>query len=137
MLFDLEDDYDIRRAKKRFNELLEAKCIITLQKKRKKRTIKQNKYLHVLFSLFGIEFGLTLSESKQIVKSNCPFMMYEKKGQHFIRSTAELDTKEMSKFIDWFMDFAGQQGCYLPTADEYNGKWAYFEKIIENHSNFL
>ncbi len=45
--------------------------------------------------------------------------------------------KEMSKFIDWFMDFAGQQGCYLPTADEYNGKWAYFEKIIENHSNFL
>jgi len=137
MIYNLADKYERKRAEMRFNELLEVDCIIDLKKKFKARTTKQNKYLHSLFALYGIEFGLTLNESKQQVKSVCPFMTYEKGADTYLRSTADLDTKEMTEFIEWFRNYAAMNGCYLPSADEYNGKWNYFENIIENAKQFL
>ena len=84
--------------------------------KNEKRSINQNSYLHLLFGLFGLEFGLTLDESKQLIKYK--FLSYKKKGKDFVKQTSKLDTKEMTIFIEKFRKFSSENSCYLPGANE-------------------
>lgn len=111
---------------------------IKIQKIYKPRTIRQNAYMHVLITLFGIETGYTLSEAKTVLKRKCQFMRYEKNGEVFLRSTTDLDdTKKMSEFIDWIRNFAGQNGIYLPTSEDYYRNWAEIEQTIEQNKAYL
>ena len=48
--------------------------IVEVKKCLKKRTLQQNKYLHVLIALYSIEIGNTLLESKTDLKRECYFM---------------------------------------------------------------
>ncbi len=120
MFYDLNKLYDIKRAKKRLDALIEANKVIQIKEKRKKRTISQNAYMHVLFSIYGIETGYTAEESKTILKRECKkLMIYEKNGEKFLRGTSELSKEECQLFIDWVMNFAGMQGIHLPSSEEY------------------
>ena len=120
MFYDLRKVYDINRAKKKLDTLIESRKVIELKEKRKKRTISQNAYMHVLFSIFGNETGYTASEAKTLLKRECKsLMIYEKKGEKFLRGTSDLSKEEGQIFIDWVINFAGMQGIHLPTPDEY------------------
>lgn len=135
MIYDLSKEES--KARFYFDKLVEKKSIIELKERKEKRTLNQNSYLHVLFSLFGIETGYTLNESKQIIKGNCQFMIYEKSGKAFLKSTADLDTKEMTDFITWFRNYAGMNGIYLPTPEEYQKGHLDYEKVIEQNKRYL
>lgn len=135
MIYDLSKEQE--RATFYFNKLIEEGATIELKKKREKRTINQNSYVHALFSFFGIETGYTLNESKQLIKESCPFMQYTKNGTKFLRSTANLDTKEMTDFITWFRNFAGRNGVFLPSPEEYLKGYLDYEKEIEQHKKYL
>ena len=53
------------------------------------------------------------------------------------KRTRDLDTKQMTDFIEWIRTFASMQGCYIPTADEYRqNKWA-IDSEIEKFKEYL
>lgn len=121
MIFNAEIELDRFRAKERLEWLIENQKVFELTEKKKRRSISQNRYLHLILSWFGVEFGYTLEEVKQEIfkKHVNPEIFYqgEKNGIVKIqewRSTASLDTGEMTTAIDRFRDFSAKNGCYLP-----------------------
>lgn len=121
MRFDASITLDQNRATERLNYLIEKEKTFEITVKNPKRSISQNSYMHLIFSWFGIEFGYTMEEVKQDIfkKHVNSDIFYEgtKEGLVTIelwRSSADLDTKELTLAIDRFRDFSAKQGCYLP-----------------------
>jgi hypothetical protein len=138
MIYNLDLELDRQEAKQKLITFIEDKKIIELSIKRFKRSNKQNKYIHVLFTLFGLEFGYTIDEAKTLIKRECSFMLYEKNGIKFIKSTAILTTEEMTKFIEWFRNYSQITcGLYLPSPDEYNTDRARYEREISRAKEFM
>ncbi len=119
------------------DKLRKKDCIVELKQIRKPRTIQANKYLHVLISLFAIETGYNLDEMKIFLKRECSFMRYSKLGTIFLKKSSELDTKELADWITWIRDYAGVQGFFLPSSEDYHRNWAEIEKEIEQHKTYL
>ena len=136
MIYDLSKDIDKERATAKFNFILKNGNKIDIKQVRNKRTIKQNAYLHVLFTLFGIEIGLTIDESKTYIKRELKFF-YEKQDMIFLKKTSNCNTKELTNFIERFRNFASKQGIYLPTADEYKYNYQYFDNLIYENRNYI
>lgn len=118
MKLDLSKSFDVQKAQEKLDRHIKRGEQIEIKLFRKKRTLKQNAYLHILFTIFGVEFGYSIEEAKTVVKREFGFY-YEKNGMKFLRSTADLNTEELSSFIERFRNFSLEQGCVLPTAEEY------------------
>jgi len=133
MKYDLNNEYDINKFNLRCKTLLDKKCKVELKEFKGKRTVKQNSYLHVILNLFAVETGYTLEEIKQIMKSYCVNIFeYKKNEQIFYKSTSDLSTEEMQKFIEVIRDTAAASGIYLPTSQEYLINQFEILKQIEN-----
>ena len=119
MIYDLKNRIDRQRAEKRFVQLMAESVKIELKKK-VKRSLNQNSYLHVIIDYYANETGYTRIEAKQIYKSVSPEIYeYEKNGTVFIRSSADLSKSEMAATIEKFRnESSSQSGVYLPSADE-------------------
>lgn len=137
MKYDLSIQHDLNKFKARVDKLIADKKKVDLTAIKEVRTIQQNKYLHVIFTLYGIEVGLTIEESKTLVKRNCPFGTYEKNGIKFLIRTRDLNTQQMTDFIDWFRTWSSQQGIYLPTSEEYIMNKLFIDNQIEQHKQYL
>lgn len=137
MIFDLSNNHDLNKSKVKFNQMCEEGKVIDLTEKRKKRTIKQNAYLHVAIQLFAIEVGYNIAEAKTKLKRECLFMRYEKGGEVFLKSTSDLDTKKLTDFIDFIMSFAGVQGIYIPTPEEYILNQIEIDRQISANKQYL
>jgi len=137
MKYDLNIELDLIKFKERVNFLIDKKSKIEIRKITKQRTIKQNSYLHVVITLFAIYFGYTIAEAKTLLKRKCNFMTYEKKGVKFLQSTANLNSKEMTIFIDYIRNLASKEGCYIPTSNEYLINKYSIDKEIENNNQYL
>lgn len=127
MIFNTSIESQANQAIERFNWLLKNEKTIELKEKKQKRSISQNSYLHLILSWFGLHFGYTLEEVKRHIFKEAvnPDLFYkgEKEGIVNIsewRSTADLDTGEMTLAIDRFRDFSAQHGCYLPEPKDLN-----------------
>ena len=117
--------------------MLSKNKVIELKERKTKRTIKQNSYLHVIISLFSINIGYTLEEAKTHLKRHCNFMIYKKGGESFLKSTAVLDTKELTDFIEWIRNYSSENGFYLPSPEEYIENQVYINQEIERHKEYL
>jgi len=135
--YDLSKELDRISVQVRLNKLKDTGSVVELKAVKQPRTIQQNKYLHVLFALFGIEFGYTLDEAKTLLKRECSFMTYEKNGKKFLRHTSKMQTDELTKFIDWFRTYSAQQGLYLLTSDEYKYNSVSIDNEISKHKEYL
>lgn len=97
-----------------------------LKAKHDKRSISQNSYLHLILTWFGIETGYTLEEVKQEIfkKHVNANLFYDGEFDGVVkierwRSTANLDTAEMTLAIDRFRNFSSQDlGIYLPEPND-------------------
>ena len=128
MIFNASNEFDIQRAKERLAFLIEKKKTFEIIEKKPKRTYSQNNYIHLLFAWFALEYGETPEYVKQeIFKKlvNPQIFLTEyvnyKTGEvrEAWRSTADLNTKEMTIAIDNFRDYASKEaGIYLPTPDD-------------------
>lgn len=136
MKLDLSKQIDLNKAKTRFEQLVEKGAKIELKEIRPTRSLPQNSYLHVCLSLYGIHFGYTLNEAKTDLKRNYG-LVYEKGGKKYLRSTANLDSKELTQFIEYIRDVAGQNGCYIPTSEEYLQNKFAIDREIEQNKNYL
>jgi len=120
MFYDLSIPAGVQSARSRFDFLVAQKKKISLVEKRRKRTYRQNRYLYLLLGFFSIETGYTLEESKQIYKKASPdIYFYTKNNRPFIRSSADLDTVEMTLSIERFRNYSSEKGgIYLPSPNE-------------------
>jgi len=121
MLLNLQKDFDKQRATTYIGKLMDNNAKIELKEIKPKRSLSQNSYLHVCFSLVALEIGYSLQEVKTVLKRQYgEGMIYEKNGEKFLKSTSDLDSLEMTHFIDWLRSFSLDQfGCYIPTSEEY------------------
>lgn len=124
MIYNPEKEIDVQRALVKIRQLIAAKKVFELKEKRPKRSLNQNNYLHLILSWYALEYGETLEYIKQEVFKkhvNKSIFEYEyvnrKTGEVRIeyKSTASLDTAELSMAINRFRDFSVKQaGIYLP-----------------------
>jgi hypothetical protein len=91
----------------------------------------------VLITLFAIETGYTLDEAKTLLKRECEFMRYKKNKQVFLKRTRDLEVSELADFITWIRSYAGMNGIFLPSSEDYLRNWEQLEKEIENHKQYL
>lgn len=137
MKLDLSKTLDRKKAKVYFDKLLLQNKKIELKVVQPNRSISQNSYLHVVISLYAINFGYTLNEAKTDLKRLCEFMVYEKNGIKYLKETSKMNSKELSEFINWIRNYASLNGLYIPTAEEYKENKFSIDKEINNHKTYL
>lgn len=128
MVYDTSNPLDKANFLLRAKKLAESGKVIELTEKKPRRSLPQNKYLHVILAYFGAQTGNTLEWVKQQYYKklvNPDLFIREKEDKYLgrikvLRSSADLDTAEMSLSIERFRNWASQEaGIYLPSADEY------------------
>jgi len=119
MFYDTRKVFEANQARVKLEALIAKNKVIELKEKRKKRTLPQNAYMHVLFGLYAVETGYTAAEAKTVLKRECAqLMIYEKNGEKFLKGTSELSKDECQVFIDWLLKFAAEQGIHLPSSEQ-------------------
>lgn len=127
MLYDTSNPLDKANFQLRAKKLAERGAIVDLTEKKPRRSLPQNKYLHVILAYFGSQTGNTLEWVKQQYYKklvNPDLFIREKEDKYLgrikvLRSSADLDTVEMSLSVDRFRNWAAQEaGIYIPSADE-------------------
>lgn len=125
MLYDLSNEYEVRKVLLRLNALIKKKVLVVLKEQKPLRTISQNAYLHLLIRKYAMDYGCSEDEAKlDYYKKTCnPDIFYKEKVNkygvkiRYLISSAELTTEEMSVSIERFKRFAAEGGIYLPDAD--------------------
>lgn len=127
MIYNLSSPLDKANFLLRAKKLAESGKIVELTEKKPRRSLPQNKYLHVILAYFGTQTGNTLEWVKQQYYKklvNPDLFIREKEDKYLgrikvLRSSADLDTAEMTESIEKFRNWAAQEaGIYIPSADE-------------------
>lgn len=126
MIYRLNNQLDRQQFREKSEWLLKRQVIVELKEKKQQRTLAQNRYLYLLFGLFGQEFGLSVEEVKEDIFKRIvnpdTFARRRNVGGREVttyRSTTSLDTGEMSLCIERFRDYSVREcGYYLPEAGE-------------------
>lgn len=127
MVYDTSNPLDKANFLLRAKKLAESGKIVELTEKKPRRSLPQNKYLHVILAYFGTQTGNTLEWVKQQYYKklvNPGLFIREKEDKYLgrikvLRSSADLDTSEFSLSIERFKNWAAQEaGIYIPSADE-------------------
>jgi len=115
---------DQQRAIAKIQFLIKNGRVFELTEKKRTRSISQNSYLHLILSIYALEMGETLKYTKEYTfkkEVNRDIFFRErinvKTGEirDEWRSTASLDTKEMTICIDRFRHHSAKDlGLYLP-----------------------
>lgn len=127
MIYNTSNPLDKANFLLRAKKLAESGKVIELTEKKPRRSLPQNKYLHVILAYFGAQTGNTLEWVKhQYYKKlvNPDLFIREKEDKYLgrikvLRSSADLDTSEFSLSIERFRNWAAQEaGIYIPSAYE-------------------
>lgn len=146
MIFDSKIQLDRKRAEERLNFFLSKGKVFELTEKKERRSIQQNKYLHLILSWYALEYGETLEYVKrEIFKKQLSRDIFlteyinRKTGEirEDWRSSKDLDTGEMTTAIDRFRNYATKEaGIYLPEPKDL-ALLQHIENEIENHKQYL
>lgn len=127
MIYNTSNPLDKANFLLRTKKLAEIGKIVELTEKKPRRSLPQNKYLHVILAYFGAQTGNTLEWVKQQYYKklvNPDLFIREKEDKYLcrikvLRSSADLDTSEFSLSIERFRNWAAQEAdIYIPSADE-------------------
>ena len=146
MIFNSEIELEKKMAIERFRFFLSKGKTFELKEKKPKRSISQNNYLHLILSWYALEYGETLEYIKQEVfkkQINKEIFEYEyinkKTGEirTEYKSTANLDTGQMTTAIDRFRNYASKEaGIYLPEPKDLS-ELQHIENQIKNNEQYL
>lgn len=126
MQYDGNNSLHVEQARTRLEQLIKNKKVFELTEKKPKRSLSQNRYLHTILGFFACETGNTLEWVKQQYFKklvNPAIFIREKEDKYLgttkvLRSSADLDTAEMTTAIERFRNWASAEGIYLPSPDE-------------------
>jgi hypothetical protein len=146
MIYNLKSGIERQKANERLNWLGSKGKRIELKELRGKRTTPQNAYLHLLLNYFAIEVGETLEFIKQdIFKKTVNPAIFKTQRKNpksgkirdDWRSSADLDTKELTTAIERFKDWSYQYaGVKLPEANEQEFL-DHIQNEIDKHQQYL
>lgn len=144
-LYDTSNPLDKANFLLRAKKLAESGKIVELTEKKPRRSLPQNKYLHVILAYFGAQTGNTTEWVKQQYYKklvNPDLFICEKEDKYLgrikvLRSSADLDTSEFSLSIERFRNWAAQTaGIYIPSSKEHY-LIQQMEIEIERNKKFL
>lgn len=132
MTFDLSDRFQLEKFQCRMQFLRERGALVELTEKKRgtdeRRTLQQNRYLHVILGYFGKETGYTRDYVKTVFfKQAWNADIFETKVQDavlghevtFLRSTRDLTKAELQLAIERFRNMSSMEvGIYIPSAEE-------------------
>ena len=140
------NEIDNIRSRERLEWLISNEKRFEIKELRAKRSNPQNAYLHLILSFFALEVGETMEFIKQHVFKavvNKDTFEYERVNQKSgkkrtaLKSTSELDTKEMTDAIDRFKNWTVKKtGIRLPEANE-NEFLDYIQNEIDKNKQWL
>lgn len=127
MLYDGGNPLHAVQARARLEKFIAEKKIFEQTEKKPRRTRSQNSYLHVILAYFASLYG----ETERWVKErfykrlvNPDIFIITKHDRILgtvkdLRSSADLDTREMTLSIERFRSWSAKEaGIYLPAPDE-------------------
>lgn len=137
MKYHLSNEQEINEAQAFLAMQIMRSSTVEIKVVRQTRSLRSNAYLHLLLGICGVEWGYTLSEVKTIWKRDIApsIFVYYKSGKPFIKSSAGLDSKEMSNAIDLLKRYAAENELILPEPNE-EDKLRYYQNQIEQR-NYL
>lgn len=144
-VYDLNNQYDVQKFKDKVQELLHRGGGVELKRLLPVRSNQQNRYLYLLLGFFASVFGMSVDEVKiDFFKRKVNADIFERVKENsrgnrvkYLRSTAELDRREMTVAIERFRNWsASVAGLYLPSADEQHFL-VWVQKQIEKDKEFL
>ena len=146
MLYNAEKNIDAHRAIEQVNKLIKNRKRFEIVEKKPIRSLSQNNYLHLILSWYALEYGETVEYVKQEVfkkyvnKEIFEFDFFNHKTSEVrteYRSTADLDSGEMTLAIERFRNFAAKQAdIYLPEPSDL----VFLQEIqdeVTKHKNLL
>lgn len=127
MLYDLSNPLQNESFGVKAEALRKKGCIVELTEKKPQRTANQNRYLHSILAYFGLEVGETAGYVKRYyfkLLCNKDTFVVEKEDKfhgkiQVLRSSADLDTAEMTVCIERFRNWASGEGVYIPSPEEH------------------
>jgi hypothetical protein len=136
--YKLNDPRDYLAALDFLNFAKQKNLEIELKRFYQKRSNPQNRYLHLALAYFAHCYGCTKTEAKEIYLKQYAcrdiFLVEttDKNGNtaSYYRSTADLNTVEMSNAINNFVAYASCNGIEIPLPDDEIGI-RYCERQIE------
>ena len=125
-VYNLKSEIDRKAFNQRILSLLESGDVVRLERVPSPRTTNQNRYYWALIKIISDSTGFSRDEAHAVCKreSGLVYTKSASKKHKFLRSTADLNTKEMSEYIDKVREIGSNIGCYMPSADEYFQHWA-------------
>lgn len=146
MIFDVSNELNRKKAIERFKYFLDKKKTFELTEKRPLRTVSQNNYLHLILSLYALEYGDTLKHTKEelfkkLLSPDIFKTEFVNKKTGEIRddwkSSANIDTKQMTTAINRFRNYASKEaGIYLPNPEDLI-ELQDIKNQIENYAEYL
>lgn len=126
MKYDGSNPFHAQQARAKLEKLLKEKKVFELTEKKPKRSLSQNRYLHVCLAYFGCQIGETMEYVKRNyykILCNKDTFIREREDKFlgkikYLRSSADLDSMEMSLTIERFRNFSSAQGIYIPSPEE-------------------
>ena len=138
MRYDFSRQFDPQRARTQLESIIKRKGMCEILEKRYKRTVQQDRYLHLILGWFAAETGNTRDYVKtEYYKKRCNSEVFVQKKYdellkeevQTLRSSSQLNTKEMTDTVENFRNWASMEaGIYLPAPNEEEQlKWLEIE----------
>jgi hypothetical protein len=128
MIYNLKEPIGLDRYNRRSKALIDKGALVNLTESKPPRSNQQNRYLHLIIGFFAMEYGESLEYVKTEffkLSANSDLFKTERVNRKTgeirpdLRSTSDLDTKEMTQAIDSFRTWASKEsGIYLPSPNE-------------------
>lgn len=143
MIFNIKNVAEIKNY---LNHLARQGGSIEIKPYKPRRTLKQNRYLHLLLQILAIDLGETLEYTKQVVFKqiiNKEIFEYErenpKTGEVSVRfrSTRDLDSTEMKRAIDRLIDYARVELNVSLPSQENNDSIEDMQVYVKNNNQYL
>jgi hypothetical protein len=146
MIYNFEQAGEKQKALDYIELLNKTLSKVEITRKAKKRSNNVNRYQHLLFSFFALEYGETADYVKQFIYKeyvNPEIFVIERtnpkngKTRKDIRSTKDLDSKETTDAIEKFRNWSSKTaGIYLPSSDE-QGFLDNIDNLISQNKQYL
>lgn len=138
MRYDLKSPDEFDEAIKLINNLFAQDKVVEIKVVRPTRSLKANSYYHLLLQICGSEWGYSLAEMKIMHKRDISpsVFVYFKNDQPFTKSSADLNSKELSDSIEQLKKYAAEQSLTLPEPNDEEAL-RHWERQITKDERFL
>ena len=133
MRYNLQEETQADQAFEYLSKLSGKHAIVEITEKKPQRSLPQNSFFHLLVSFFGLQQGYSPNESKTVIKRHMSdVFVYEKNGEKFMHSSADLNKDEMTQVIDRLYRLAADMGVSLPLCDNEESRSLMSNAIEQN-----